>query len=219
MQRHDGVETANDRFKRRFGNDFWYSVAVAAAFHMVLFAFWPEMTVADLRIGGNEIATIDLPPDVDVPKTPEQIVRPAQPVIADGVDPQLDVPWAKWPDVDRLPPPPSAAPRDDTDRRLPQFTPMTVRPQLQNTAEVERILTRHYPPMLRDAGVGGTPILWFFIDENGRVLETRVRTSSGYTALDEAAQKVAEHMRFSPAWNRDRKVPVWVEIPLVFRTR
>jgi outer membrane biosynthesis protein TonB len=36
---------------------------------------------------------------------------------------------------------------------------------------VQRALERNYPPLLRDAGIGGTPVVWFFIDENGRVLK------------------------------------------------
>jgi hypothetical protein len=39
----------------------------------------------------------------------------------------------------------------------PTFTPMTVRPELQNRADVQRALVRNYPPLLRDAGIGGSP--------------------------------------------------------------
>jgi periplasmic protein TonB len=94
-----------------------------------------------------------------------------------------------------------------------------VRPELQNQRELENLLRRHYPPMLRDAGVGGTPVLWFFIDTNGGVLQARLHTSSGYPQLDEAALRIAPQMRFSPALNRDRRVQVWVEIPIVFSAR
>jgi periplasmic protein TonB len=78
---------------------------------------------------------------------------------------------------------------------------------------------RNYPPLLRDAGIGGTPVVWFFIDENGRVVRTQLSRSSGYPALDEAAINVAQVMQFSPALNRDRRVQVWVEIPIVFTAR
>jgi hypothetical protein len=37
--------------------------------------------------------------------------------------------------------------------------------------------------------------------------------------LDDAAAKVAELMQFSPALNRDQKVKVWVDMPIVFRTQ
>jgi protein TonB len=101
----------------------------------------------------------------------------------------------------------------------PHFTPMTVAPRILNTTAVVQALERTYPPLLRDAGIGGDVNVWFFIDENGRVLKTQLDKSSGYEALDQAAMKVADVMRFSPAQNRDKKVPVWVSVPIHFSTR
>lgn len=101
----------------------------------------------------------------------------------------------------------------------PVFTPYTVKPELVNRDEVQRAMVRHYPPLLRDAGIGGTTIMWFFIDEGGRVVRTQVQKSSGHASLDDAAGKVAAIMRFTPALNRDQKVKVWVQIPIVFTAR
>jgi TonB family protein len=98
----------------------------------------------------------------------------------------------------------------------PTFTPMTRAPELINRLEVVRMLREYYPPLLRDAGIGGNPTVWFFIDETGRVTRTQLHRSSGYTELDNAALAVAATMQFSPALNRDRRVPVWVSIPIVF---
>jgi TonB family protein len=115
---------------------------------------------------------------------------------------------------DQPPPPP---PRDLL--AGPTFTPMTQRPELQNAAEVQRLLIRHYPPMLRDAGIGGAPVLWFLVGEDGAVRSAQLSRTSGYAELDEAAIAVAKQMRFSPALNRDQRVPVWIEIPIVFTAR
>ncbi len=101
----------------------------------------------------------------------------------------------------------------------PSFTPFTVAPEVQNRPEVIRALEREYPPLLRDAGVGGTVIAWMHIDANGRLLETRVRESSGHPALDEAALRVADSYLFSPARNLAEPVPVWVQIPITFRAQ
>jgi protein TonB len=101
----------------------------------------------------------------------------------------------------------------------PAFTPMTIRPELKNEAEVARALERAYPPLLRDAGIGGTTIVWFFIDERGTVVKTQLNQTSGYDALDEAALKVANVMKFSPAKNRDQIVRVWVQIPIKFTAK
>jgi protein TonB len=101
----------------------------------------------------------------------------------------------------------------------PTFTPYTVKPELKNRDEVARALQRNYPPLLRDAGVGGTVLIWALIDENGNVMKTQVKQGSGHDALDEAAQKVGTVMRFTPALNRDQKVKVWIQLPVVFKTQ
>lgn len=72
---------------------------------------------------------------------------------------------------------------------------------------------------LSQAPTLGTVAVWFFIDAEGRVVRTLVNESSGYDELDEAALRVAGRLRFSPAWNRDRRVPVWVSLPITFQVR
>jgi periplasmic protein TonB len=215
-------ETANDRFKRGFGDWFWYSVAGAAMLHLVLFAFFPNLTAADYTGRTDELIAIDIPDQIEIPPPPEQIARPATPVVSDMViDDDITIAPTTFDanPIDNLPPPPTSSGGDQDISRAPTFTPMTVRPELRNQAEVQRALVRNYPPLLRDAGIGGTPVVWFFIDENGRVLRTQLSKPSGYPALDEAAINVAQVMQFSPALNRDRRVQVWVEIPIVFTAR
>lgn len=78
----------------------------------------------------------------------------------------------------------------------PEPEHLDVAPRLLNEAEVLRLLQKHYPPFLRDAGIGGEVGLLIHISADGEVLETRVRSSSQYPALDEAARAVASSMRF-----------------------
>ena len=101
----------------------------------------------------------------------------------------------------------------------PVFTPYTVKPDYVNGPEVMRALEREYPPLLRDAGIGGTALVWFFIDETGVVRNRQIQESSGHPAIDEAALRVAPVFRFTPALNRDRAVPAWVQLPITFTTR
>lgn len=118
------------------------------------------------------------------------------------------------------PAPPSTASEPDPDlSSRPVFTPYSVGPEITNRAEVTRALDRAYPAVLRDAGIGGSARVWFFIDEEGRVQDTRIETSSGHAELDRAALAVADVMRFTPALNRDQPVPVWVTFPVRFQTR
>ncbi|HEX6590075.1 MAG TPA: energy transducer TonB [Longimicrobiales bacterium] len=105
---------------------------------------------------------------------------------------------------------------DDVDA-APRLTPMTVRPTIRNRDDVMRALQRLYPALLRDAGIGGTVVLWIRVDEQGRVVDTRVHESSGQPALDEAALRVGEVIQFTPAMNRERRIPVWIHWPITFR--
>lgn len=210
--------TANDRFKQGFTNWFWGSVLAATAVHFAVFNFWPEMTAADVSTASSELEAIELPPEIEIPPPPQAIARPATPVIADTpIEEELTIAPTTFDDnpVEDLPPPPDATETDVS--AAPTFTPFTVKPDLKNRTEVQRALTREYPPLLRDAGIGGSVNVWFFIDENGRVLRTQVQQSSGHKALDDAALKVASIMQFTPALNRDKRVQVWVAFPITFQ--
>lgn len=115
-----------------------------------------------------------------------------------------------------LPPPP----RDQAAlEEAPAFTPYTVAPEVRNRTEVQRSLEGAYPEQLRDAGIGGATIVHFFIDERGTVQNAMVAESSGHSALDAAALEVASSFQFSPALNREQRVPVWVQIPIIFQAR
>ncbi len=214
------LETANDRFKRSFGTWFWGSVIAATVIHFAVFAFWPDMTAADVSFSADELEAIELPPEIEIPPPPQAISRPATPVIAEAnIDEDITIATTTFEDnpIEELPPPPT----DDVGAisDAPVFTPFTVKPDLVNQREVQRALEREYPALLRDAGIGGTVLVYFFIDESGRVQKTQVNKSSGHSALDEAALRVADVFRFTPALNRDKKVPVWISLPITFTTR
>jgi periplasmic protein TonB len=209
-------ETANDRFKRGFSDWFWVSLILATLLHAAIFFASPTFGVEDYAITSGEIETIDIPDEIVIPPPLEAIQRPATPVIAQAsIDEDITLAPTTFEDnpIENLPPPPTGS----TDiSAAPTFTPMTVRPQLRNTAQVQQALQRQYPPLLRDAGITGQVNVWFFIDEEGRVQRTQLNQTSGYDAFDQAALNIAQIMQFSPAYNRDQRVPVWVSIPITF---
>ena len=211
--------TANDRLKGSFTSWFWGSVAVAAVVHGAVIALWPSMTAEDMGIGDSSIEQIELPPEVEIPPPPEQIQRPAIPVISTNVDISEDITIEETTfesnPISDLPPPPTGTGVDVSD--APTFTPYEVAPEMRNRAELIKTIERNYPQTLKDAGIGGTVRVWVFIDESGNVQQTRVVESSGYPQLDEAAEKSMKVVRFSPALNRDQKVPVWVQFPVTFQ--
>jgi len=218
-QEPTATQSANGRFKNSFSSWFWSSMIAATMVHFGFFAYLEFAEPPDLSLNGEPPEVINLPPDVTLPPAPEAIARPATPVVA-LTDIEADITIAPTTftslSVDDLLEPPGEVALDVS--AAPVIVPYTVKPAYTNAAEVMRALEREYPPLLRDAGIGGTVQVWFFIDESGVVRNQVVQVSSGHTALDEAALRVAPVFRFTPALNRDKAVPVWVSLPITFRT-
>lgn len=149
-------------------------------------------------VAEEEAEVVQVPPEIQVPGTPSK--EEAE------LSPEIEVPAS----------PPTAAGSELS--AAPTFTPYTVRPDIKNRAEVARALEREYPPLLKDASIGGTVLIWFFLDEAGRVQRLMVNESSGHKALDDAALRVGAVIEFTPAMNRDKEVPVWISLPITFRT-
>jgi len=212
--------SANDEFKRSFSAWFWGSISAATLVHFMVFALWPSMAADDVSLSDDELEMIDIPEEIDIPPPPEQIARPATPVISDApIDDDItieDITFEENP-VENLPPPPDEVDTDISD--APVWTVRDVEPYYKNKEEMQRALEREYPPLLRDAGIGGTAVVWFLVDERGKVVKTQMQSSSGHGALDNAALKVADVAVFAPALHRDKPVAVWVALPITFTTR
>ena len=151
-----------------------------------------------------QVEMIEIPPaaagevDIEPEAAPEVVVR--MPLL-----------------MEYLPPPP--APEEVRESALsakPQFVVHTARPRMTNRSEVDAVLEREYPALLKDAGIDGTVLVHLFIDETGRVGNQLVKTTSGHQALDEAALRVASVAEFTPAMNRDEPVALWIELPISF---
>lgn len=215
------VPRANDRLKSASNNWFWIGLLAATVLHFSLLAFWPEMAAEDVSFTAEQMEQVEVVQEFEIPPPPEQITRPAVPVLSTDVSISEDITIGEVTfdenPVSDLPPPPTGQGVDVSDQ--PTFTPYEVKPELRNRSEFGRLLERKYPPMLRDAGIGGTVVLWVFIDESGAVQNTRVTQGSGYEQLDQVAREVMAEARFTPALNRDQKVPVWIQLPVTFQTR
>ncbi len=209
--------TANDRFKGFYQGRVALAVILSAAAHFAAFNFFPKLQAADFDLTADELAAIELPPEVKIPPPPEQIARPAMPrVAAAEVNEDITIAPTTFEDnpVESLPPPPQGAAPSD----VPSYIPRDTEPRLLNSREMLRLLLRRYPKTLREAGIGGTVVLWVYVEEDGTPGRTQVQASSGYEALDRTAEEIASEMRFSPAMLRDQPVGVWIAQPITFST-
>jgi TonB family protein len=207
-------KTANQRFKDSLNRWFFGSIMLATLFHFGVFAFFPELTAADLGPDLPRDTMIVVPPPYDIPPPPEPIERPAVPVVSPvPLDEDITIPRTT-PGANPLPPPLGEVTRID---ERPIWVPHTVKPEIKNRERAVEIVLRHYPKILQDAGIGGTVYVWVFIDTSGRVQNAQVQTSSGVAALDEAALRAVYEIEFTPAWNMDKKVPVWSSFNITFQ--
>jgi periplasmic protein TonB len=163
---------------------------------------------------------IIIPKELDVPEPPPPIEMPATPIVG-GVDIDPHVTIAPTdPDAYSMDPLPPPAQLDRGEREeFARFVPTMIAPQLLNPDEVERELRRTYPAILRDAGIGGDVDVNVWLDENGGVVKAEIARGSGYDLLDQAALKVVDVMRLSPAQNRGAPVRVIVTVPVRFRVQ
>ena len=101
----------------------------------------------------------------------------------------------------------------------PIFAAYDTAPVLRNVGEIQQVLERAYPSDLKQAGIGGRVEMWVYVDPSGAVVNYEVKTSSGNEALDRAAAKVVEQMRFRPASNRDEptaaRISQWVTFHVI----
>jgi periplasmic protein TonB len=93
-----------------------------------------------------------------------------------------------------------------------------VHPALRNHAEVERLLQRGYPPLLREVGVEGRVLVEVVVGEDGRVRPGTARiVSASHDALGAATLRAVEGFRFRPARIGGAPVAVRVTIPIDWR--
>lgn len=212
--------TAAERFRRRSGRLLALALILSVALHFAFFRLFRGFGIPELDGVPGAIAFIELPPEIEIPRPPEAIARPATPTVAKvEVSDELTIAPTTFEanPVESLGPPPAAARPDPSER--PRFIPYDTPPRLQNGEEIRRLLVSEYPRALKEAGIGGTVVVWLYVDVSGTVARTLVKESSGSALLDAAAGRVAGRMRFSPAKNRDQATAVWVSQAITFEVR
>jgi protein TonB len=76
-----------------------------------------------------------------------------------------------------------------------------------------------YPRTDVQAGHQGMVKLGFLVDENGKVKDSKVMESSGFTTLDEAARSALAQCSFQPALENGKAVQQWTKVQYVWTLR
>lgn len=218
--------SANDRFKRRARSWFWMSVSLAVVVHVLVLASGLGLNIREVARGSERdgFEGVRLASPTEVLEAPADIAAPAVPVVAEAdfsFEDEIEFEPVDFGEelAREIPAPPSPPSPADAVPGYEEFVPSMVAPELLNPDEVRRVLEREYPGHLVSAGIGGRAVLWFWIDEQGRVEKYEIKESSGHGALDEAALRVVDRMEFSPALQHGQPTAVVVALPISFVPR
>jgi protein TonB len=199
-------------FLTRRGFVFVLIIALHAGMYYVLNSGLSQHLV-DVVLGPIETRMIEEAPKTDEPppppppkiETPPPFVPPPEVAIelpAEASTTAIQTvttvrPTAPPPPVAQPAPVPRTAPKSDPRRPLSQ---------------------PEYPPSSRRAGEAGTVILEVYVLETGRVGEARVKQSSGFPRLDEAAvREVKRSWRLVPGTENGKAVPMWGQFAVTFK--
>jgi len=161
----------------------------------------------------------------------EVIKGPIETKIIEEIQDAKDEPPPPPPKFDKPPPPfvplpeisistdaPAAATaitQATSTRPAPPAPPAVVPPRSNPRRPVSQ---PEYPPSSKRLGEEGTVVLQLYVQEDGKVGEARVQTSSGFPKLDEAAVKEAlRSWRLLPATQGGKPIAMWYSFRIVFK--
>jgi protein TonB len=163
---------------------------------------------------------VDQHPVVPPPKPKPQVVKPAPAPIPPPnpvVDPAPAPKPAPPPVVTEAPPPPAfTAPPAEV--KKPEPAPPPVIPPRVDASQLNNPIPP-YPSISRRLGEEGKVLLDVDILADGSVGEVKIKTSSGYPRLDQAALEAVKHWHYVPASRGGQPISYWYVQPIVFSLR
>jgi len=170
--------------------------------------------IVDVVLGPIETRIIEEAPKLDEPPPPPPPKIETPPPFVPPPDVAIEIPAEA--------PPATAIRQVVTERPVAQPPPQPAPAPVQRTpprSDPRRGLTQpEYPPSSRRAGEAGTVILEVYVLENGRVGDARIKQSSGYPRLDEAAlREVKRNWRLVPGTENGKPVAMWGQFAVTFK--
>ncbi|HWV15387.1 MAG TPA: energy transducer TonB [Cellvibrio sp.] len=106
-------------------------------------------------------------------------------------------------------PPAPVEQKSEPQPQAPVVPPRADATQINNPAPV-------YPTISKRLREEGTVILEILVTASGSVAEMRLKQSSGYERLDEAAMRAVKQWHFLPARRGNEAIDFWYELPIEF---
>ena len=162
---------------------------------------------------------VDPPPYVPPPEIAVAAPAVAAPVITVTIAPPPPPPAPPPPPPPPAPPPPPPAPPPPPPAPPPPPPPppkpmLRVAPVLDAARNCRK---PEYPAASKRLEQEGTVVLRILIDEGGKVVESRIETSSGHTRLDEAARAALSQCQFKPGTVDGTPEKAWANLSYVWR--
>jgi periplasmic protein TonB len=204
--------TTDSSFLTRRGFVFVLIIALHAGMYYILNSGLSQHLV-DVVLGPIETRMIEEAPDTDEPPPPPPPKIETPPPFVPPPEVSIELPAETTQ---------STAIQTVTNVRPTAPPPPVAQPTVPRTApksDSRRPLSQpEYPPSSRRAGEAGTVILEVYVLETCRVGEARVKQSSGFPRLDEAAvREVKRSWRLVPGTENGKPVPMWGQFAVTFK--
>lgn len=210
--------TANMRLHGDYGRYLKWFTAGAIVIHALVLFFLVTPTGEGFEARAEAIEVIELPPEIRIPPPPEEIARPATPVIAEEpIEEDITIAETVIEENEPVPDAPPPVPQQENVGSTYTFTPFTVKPKCETNCTADDVL-RHLPAMVSRSGVQCDLTVGLRIDTGGSVTATQILQSSGNSSCDAATEAWAKTTHWTTAYNRDQPVVVWIAQPVTITT-
>jgi periplasmic protein TonB len=209
----------------------WTSAAIVVALHVALVVALLQFELVRTAVTAVApvMATLISPPREKPEVLPKPPPPPPKPQVRHKPQPAPQPPvitaQPEAPSTYAAPPaPPTPVPIPPVEVPVapvavaPEPAPAPVIPPSFNAAYLNNPAPA-YPLTSREMGEEGRVVLRVFVNERGQPQEVQVRTSSGFSRLDDAAKATVRQWKFVPAKRGDTAVGAWVLVPISFNLR
>ena len=193
---------------------FETALIIVLSFNVMLFFGFKRLDVAKqnaVKSIGNVFHVINTPATrIDPPKPPPQKLTIPIPSLDETLPEDFVLEQPEFDSNPPVPPPPEDF--------VPRFIAVEQMPKpVGGYPALTRLIK--YPELARLAGIEGRVTVAVYIDEEGKVIATKVMKSLGTCGCDEAAVEAVRSVQWKPGMQRDMPVKVWVAVPVDFKLK